>query len=289
MIGVITQAHRSMFQGRTSKKQASSTWRNVTRAVEEKRETAWTQTTERWKFSKEDNWKIITAKVYDWCLVRYKETNKQTTGINCYLRPEKRMDQIWTLHIKQNDYLAGPTQMLRNNTTKGWPSVRKIDWTWKEPMVIQMTYLLNMEISLVWNKAWQLFNQTTPFILLARVQVKQGCVGDYLELARETDAAVEKSEPGMIHHTFDQDPNDPLSFVWSEVYANDEAFKEHVSNAPVQKYLEKHAELGDGFSIEVYGTVGDECRKLMESFGLPLKIFNTKLGYSRVWLKDLNR
>ena len=126
------------------------------------------------------------------------------------------------------------------------------------------------------------FNQTTPFILLARVQVKQGCVGDYLELARETDAAVEKSEPGMIHHTFDQDPNDPLSFAWSEVYANDEAFKEHVSNAPVQKYLEKHAELGDGFSIEVYGTVGDECRKLMESFGLPLKIFNTKLGYSRV-------
>ena len=62
-----------------------------------------------------------------------------------------------------------------------------------------------------------IFNQTSPFILLARVQVKQGYVGDYLELARETDAAVEKSEPGMIHHTFDQDPNEPLSFVWSEV------------------------------------------------------------------------
>ena len=46
--------------------------------------------------------------------------------------------------------------------------------------------------------------------------------------------------------------------------------------------LQKHAELGDGFSIEVYGTVGDECRQLMESFGLPLKIFETKLGYSRV-------
>ena len=47
-------------------------------------------------------------------------------------------------------------------------------------------------------------------------------------------------------------------------------------------YLQKHAELGDGFSVEVYGTVGDECRQLMESFGLPLKIFETKLGYSRV-------
>ena len=86
----------------------------------------------------------------------------------------------------------------------------------------------------------------------------------------------------MIHHTFDQDPEDPQAFVWSEVYANDEAFSAHVSNPPVQEYLQKHTELGDGFSIEVYGTVGDDCRQLMESFGLPLKIFETKLGYSRV-------
>ena len=70
--------------------------------------------------------------------------------------------------------------------------------------------------------------------------------------------------------------------MWSEVYANDEAFSTHVSNPPVQEYLQKHVELGDGFSVEVYGTVGDECRQLMESFGLPLKIFETKLGYSRV-------
>ena len=55
-----------------------------------------------------------------------------------------------------------------------------------------------------------------------------------------------------------------------------------MSNPPVQEYLQKHAELGDGFSVEVYGTVGDDCRQLMESFGLPLKIFETKLGYSRV-------
>ena len=83
----------------------------------------------------------------------------------------------------------------------------------------------------------------------------------------------------MIHHTFDQDPDDPQAFVWSEVYANDEAFSAHVSNPPVHEYLQK---LGNGFSVEVYGTVGDDCRQLMESFGLPLKIFETKLGYSRV-------
>ena len=126
------------------------------------------------------------------------------------------------------------------------------------------------------------FDSSTPFMLLARIHVKPGCVEDYLELARATDAAVENSEPGMLHHTFDQDPEDPLAFVWSEVYADDAAFEAHVSNPPVQEYLQKHAELGDGFSVEVYGTVGSECKALMESFGLPLKMFETKLGYSRV-------
>jgi len=126
------------------------------------------------------------------------------------------------------------------------------------------------------------FDQSTPFLLLARIHVKPGCVNQYLELARMTDMAVQSSEPGMLHHTFDQDPEDPQAFVWSEVYANDEAFAAHVSNPPVQEYLQKHAELGDGFSIEVYGTVGDDCIKLMESFELPLKIYPSKLGYSRV-------
>lgn len=126
------------------------------------------------------------------------------------------------------------------------------------------------------------FDKSTPFMLLARNHVKPGCVDQDLELSRITDEAVEASEPGMIHHTFDQDPDDPKAFVWSEVYANYEAFSAHVSYTPVQDYLQKHAELGDGFSVEVYGTVGDDCRQLMESCGLPLKIFETKLGYSRV-------
>ena len=93
------------------------------------------------------------------------------------------------------------------------------------------------------------FDHSTPFMLLARIHVKEGRVDEYLELADVTDAAVQASEPGMLHHTFDQDPDDPMAFVWSEVYANDAAFAAHVSNPPVQEYLQKHAELGDGFSV----------------------------------------
>ena len=53
------------------------------------------------------------------------------------------------------------------------------------------------------------FDKSTPFMLLARIHVKPGFVDQYLELARVTDEAVQASEPGMIHHTFDQDPEDP--------------------------------------------------------------------------------
>ena len=56
------------------------------------------------------------------------------------------------------------------------------------------------------------FGVETPFILLARLRVKPDKIQEYLELADKTDKAVEASEPGMLHHTFDQDPEDPLSF-----------------------------------------------------------------------------
>ena len=126
------------------------------------------------------------------------------------------------------------------------------------------------------------FGAETPFILLARIQVKPDKVQEYLLLAAKTDKAVEESEPGMLHHTFDQDPDNPLCFVWSEVYKNDEAFLSHLNNPPVGDYLQSHAELGDDFTVEVYGTVGDKCKAVMEETGLPLKIFESKLGYSRV-------
>ena len=54
------------------------------------------------------------------------------------------------------------------------------------------------------------FGADTPFILLAKITVKEDKVSEYLELADKTDKAVEAVEPGMLHHTFDQDPENPL-------------------------------------------------------------------------------
>ncbi len=64
-------------------------------------------------------------------------------------------------------------------------------------------------------------------------------------------------EPGMVRHTFDQDPDDPLRFLWSEVYKNDDALLAHLANKALSVYLEAHAGLGTDFSVEFYGTVGD--------------------------------
>ena len=48
------------------------------------------------------------------------------------------------------------------------------------------------------------FGSDTPFMLLAKLKVKEDKVAEYLEIADKTDKAVEADEPGMIHHTFDQ-------------------------------------------------------------------------------------
>ena len=121
-----------------------------------------------------------------------------------------------------------------------------------------------------------------PFILIARVHVKEGMVEEYLKIANEVDNSVEDTEPGMLFHNFDADPNDPLTFTWTEIYKDSASFVAHVQNPPVQEYVDRHAELGDGFSIEIYGKVSEEVIGNINELGLPLKHFKTTaVGYIR--------
>ena len=92
---------------------------------------------------------------------------------------------------------------------------------------------------------------SNPFILIARIRVKEGKIEEYLKIAKEADDAVNASEPDMLIHTFDQDPTDPLEFTWSEVYRTSEAMVNHINNPPVIAYVEKHQEIADKFEIEV--------------------------------------
>ena len=47
-------------------------------------------------------------------------------------------------------------------------------------------------------------------MLLAKLRVKEDKIAEYLEIVDRTDKAVEADESGMLYHTFDQDPDDPL-------------------------------------------------------------------------------
>ena len=123
---------------------------------------------------------------------------------------------------------------------------------------------------------------SNPFILIARIRVKEGKVYEYLKIAKEADDAVNDSEPDMLIHTFDQDPTDPLEFTWSEVYRTSEAMVHHINNPPVVAYVEKHQEIADKFEIEVYGNITDETFKAIDGLNVPFKHFKTtKVGYIR--------
>jgi autoinducer 2-degrading protein len=121
-----------------------------------------------------------------------------------------------------------------------------------------------------------------PFLLIARIGVKENMVEEYLAIAKEVDNAVQESEPGMLFHNFDKDPDDPLGFVWSEVYTDSEALIAHINNPPVQAYVEKHDELADTFEIEVYGNLSEDAISAVKALEVPFKHFkSTDVGYVR--------
>ena len=122
----------------------------------------------------------------------------------------------------------------------------------------------------------------TPFLLIARIQVKEGMVDQCLDIAETADKAVEASEPGMLFHNFDSDPDDPLGFTWTEVYKNSKAFLNHVSNPPIMEYIEKQVELADAISLEIYGEISQGMTETLDTMPFPVKHFKTtRVGFIR--------
>ena len=92
----------------------------------------------------------------------------------------------------------------------------------------------------------------------------------------------------MLHHTFDQDPGNPLIFLWSEAYKNDDNFISHLANPAIGDYLQKHLKLSDSFTMDVYGKVREKCLEVMKWTDVTFKIFQSKLGlayFNRILFK----
>jgi quinol monooxygenase YgiN len=135
----------------------------------------------------------------------------------------------------------------------------------------------------VWADAAErsLVTDDKPFVLIARLHALPNASGEVVRLSEAADAAVKASEPGMLLHTFDQDPSDPLGFVWTEVYANSAALIFHLENPPLQKYLADVSPLLDNFTVELYGEVSAEAVNMLRSTGTPTSHFQSKFGYVR--------
>lgn len=122
----------------------------------------------------------------------------------------------------------------------------------------------------------------TAFIVLARIRIKAGCVDDYISMSKATDDLVQQNESGTAHHVFVADPNDPLLFTWAEAFVNDEAFLEHLNAPHIANYFKEHERLGEAFSLEFYGSIGEASLKAMEQSGITFTVYETACGFSRL-------
>jgi quinol monooxygenase YgiN len=121
----------------------------------------------------------------------------------------------------------------------------------------------------------------TAFVLIARLHALPGEAENVISLSSAVDQKVEAGEPGMLLHTFDADPNDPLGFVWTEVYENSAALVFHLNNADLAAYLEAVSPLLDVFTVELYGAVSPEAVARLRETGTPVTHYPNVLGYVR--------
>ena len=121
----------------------------------------------------------------------------------------------------------------------------------------------------------------SAFVLIARLHALPDQVDQVVALSAAVDKKVEAGEPGMLLHTFDQDPSDPQGFIWTEVYENSEALIFHLNNADLGAYLEEVSPLLDVFTVELYGAVSDEAVAALRATGTPTTHYPNVLGYIR--------
>ena len=121
----------------------------------------------------------------------------------------------------------------------------------------------------------------TAFVLIGRLHALPGEAEKVVALSAAVDEKVKAGEPGMLLHTFDADPNDPLGFVWTEVYENSAALIFHLDNADLGAYLETVSPLLDVFTVELYGAVSSDAVARLRETGTPVTHYPNVLGYVR--------
>ena len=119
---------------------------------------------------------------------------------------------------------------------------------------------------------------STPFVLLARC-----CVQDrdaFLQAADACDRCVQQTEPGMLHHILASDPADEQSFVWTEVYADEESLRLHLQSDALKEFVAQQT--GNAIKLEVYGTLDEDLKQTLRDTGFEVEFYETHLGFTRL-------
>ena len=118
-------------------------------------------------------------------------------------------------------------------------------------------------------------SQETPFLIIARVKVKDGKQKEYIELGKEIDDIVNETEPGMLFHDLNCDSKDSCSFTWTEILKDSSSFVFHLDSPFVKETIKKQVNLIDEWSIEIYGNVSKEVIEKVEELEVPFNYFKT--------------
>ncbi|MAV14738.1 MAG: antibiotic biosynthesis monooxygenase [Chloroflexi bacterium] len=118
-------------------------------------------------------------------------------------------------------------------------------------------------------------SQETPFLIIARVKVKDGKQKEYIELGKEIDDIVNETEPGMLFHDLNCDSKDSCSFTWTEILKDSSSFVFHLNSPFVKETIKKQVNLIDEWSIEIYGNVSKEVIEKVEELEVTFNYFKT--------------
>ena len=130
-------------------------------------------------------------------------------------------------------------------------------------------------------------SEETPFLIIARVKVKDGKQKEYIELGKEIDDIVNETEPGMLFHDLNCDSKDSCSFTWTEILKDSSSFVFHLNNPFGKELSKKQVDLIDELSIEIYGNVSKEVIEKVEELEVPYNYFKTTgVNYVRDFYKN---
>ncbi len=119
-------------------------------------------------------------------------------------------------------------------------------------------------------------------IAKAMVRIKEGKERDYIEVADQTNMAIEKYEKKTLISKFNDDPDSKLDFIWLLVFKDTDGLISYFSSPITALYLANHQALGDHYELEIYDDFNELIHNLLANMGISIKFYPTKFMQEQI-------